>query len=417
MHPSTDINDLVRQSILVLALIIAAAKIGGELMSRIGQPPVLGELLVGVLLGNLNLFGITVLEPLRDNATLSTVAEIGVILLMFQVGVESDLIQLLAVGWSSLAVALLGVSASLGLGYLLSALLNPRAAWITHLFVGGAIMATSIGITARVLRDLGKSNSREAHVILGAAVADDVIGLIVLAVASGLTLASAGTHPGSGAASVLWIVAKALLFLILAAVVGRLVARGLFSQAARLRVPGTLLALSICFCFGIAALAGLAGLAPLIGAFAAGLLLEEIHLQPFLNRGERSIEELLVPVASLIVPVFFVMTGFRVDITSFASPRVLGFALLLTIAAVAGKQVCALGVRARGVNRWAVAFGMLPRGEVSLIFAGIGSAAMVLGRPVLSRDAYAAIVLTVMLTTALTPPVLKSILTRDRPAS
>ena len=174
---------------MVLSLIIVAAKLGGELLGRLGQPPVLGELLVGVLLGNLSLFGITVLEPLRDSSMLRVVAEIGAILLLFEVGVEFDLFQLLAVGWSSLVVATLGVIAPMILGYVVSSQLLPDASWLTHLFVGGTLTATSVGITARVLKDLGKANTKEARIILGAAVADDVIGLVVLAVVSGLVTA------------------------------------------------------------------------------------------------------------------------------------------------------------------------------------------------------------------------------------
>src|SRR5262249_3230452 len=150
-------------------LIIFAAKFGGELMSRLGQPPVLGELLIGVVLGNLSLVGITVLDPLKTSPTMRVVAEIGAILLLFEVGVESDLVQLLAVGWSSLVVATLGVIAPMILGYFVSMWLLPDASWLTHLFVGGTLTATSVGITARVLKDLGKAGTQEARIILGAA--------------------------------------------------------------------------------------------------------------------------------------------------------------------------------------------------------------------------------------------------------
>jgi Kef-type K+ transport system membrane component KefB len=218
----------VRQALLVLTLIIAAAKIGGELLGRIGQPPVLGELLMGVLLGNLGLLGIAALEPLKANAMLGVVAEIGAILLLFEVGVESDLVQLLAVGWSSLLVAALGVVAPLVLGYFVSSQLLPEAGWLTHLFVGGTLTATSVGITARVLKDLGKSNTKEARIILGAAVADDVIGLVILAVASGLVTAAAANSDAAGIswAAASWIFAKAALFLVIAVIVGRFLSPG-----------------------------------------------------------------------------------------------------------------------------------------------------------------------------------------------
>ena len=243
-------SELVLQSMMVLGLIIIAAKLGGELLGRLGQPPVLGELLIGVLLGNLNLFGVTLLDPLKTNPILQVVAQFGAILLLFEVGVESDLIQLLAVGWSSLLVATLGVIAPMALGYVVAMRLLPGAGWLTYLFVGGTLTATSVGITARVLKDLGKANTKEARIILGAAVADDVIGLVVLAVVSGLVSAAVSGSEDSGvsAPAVLLIVAKAAIFLTVAVVVGRFWSQRSFVYAAKLRVAGALLAVCICFC-------------------------------------------------------------------------------------------------------------------------------------------------------------------------
>ena len=403
-----DISELVRQTMMVLVLIIVAAKFGGEVMARLGQPPVLGELLMGVVLGNLSLFGVTLLDPLKNSSSLSILAEIGAILLLFEVGVESDLVQLLAVGSSSLLVATLGVIAPMSLGYIVSSQLIPGANWLSHLFVGATLTATSVGITARVLKDLGKSNTKEARIILGAAVADDVIGLVVLAVISGLTTAAvAGPGPAGTWTSALVVVAKASLFLALAVVVGRFWSQRVFSYAARLQVSGALLAICICFCFVVATLAGIVGLAPIVGAFAAGIVLEEIHYRPFLERGERTVQELLFPLTTLVVPVFFVLMGFRVDLRSFSSAAVLIFAGLITVAAVLGKQICGLGVLERGVDRLTVGVGMIPRGEVGLIFAGLGSTLMLHGHPVLSQTTFSALVLMVMLTTFITPPLLK----------
>jgi len=410
----TDIGELVRNAMMVLTLIIVAAKLGGELMGRLGQPPVLGELLIGVVLGNLNLFGITLLDPLKTNSVIRIVAEIGAILLLFEVGVESDLVQLLAVGWSSLMVATLGVIAPMILGYIVSMQLLPDAGWLTHLFVGGTLTATSVGITARVLKDLGRSNTKEARIILGAAVADDVIGLVVLAVISGLVTA-AMTRSASGGVdwiTCMWIVVKASLFLVLAVVIGRFWSQRAFLYAARLRIPGALLGLCICFCFVVATIAGLVGLAPIVGAFAAGVVLEEVHYRPFLERGERRIEELLFPINTLIVPVFFLVMGLRVDLRSFASPNVLGFAALITLAAIIGKQVCGLGVLESGVSRMIIGVGMIPRGEVGLIFAGLGATLMLRGQPVLPPAIFSALILMIMLSTFITPPLLKSVFER-----
>jgi len=409
IQPSTvgDVSELVRNAVLAVALIIVGAKLGGELMGRIGQPPVLGELLVGVIFGNLNLLGITLLDPLRADTTLRVAAEIGAILLLFEVGVESDLVQLLAVGWSSLVVAMFGVIAPMVLGYFVSAWLMPQASWLTHLFVGGTLTATSVGITARVLKDLGRSGTKEARIILGAAVADDVIGLVVLAVVSGLVTAAAGQGVLIHWTEILWIVAKAALFLTVAVIVGRFWSKRVFIHAARLQVQGVFLGICIAFCFVIAGIAAMVGLAPIVGAFAAGVVLEEVHYQPFLERGERRIQELLFPINTLAVPMFFVLMGFRVDLRSFASPAVIRFAALITLVAIVGKQVCGLGVLERGVDRLVIGVGMIPRGEVGLIFAGLGSTLALAGSPVLSQTVVSALVLMVMLSTFLTPPLLK----------
>jgi len=416
--PAGDIGELVRQSMMVLALIIIAAKLGGELLGRLGQPPVLGELVMGVVLGNLNLLGFTFLDPLKTNSTVRMVGEIGAILLLFEVGVESDLVQLLEVGWSSLLVATLGVIAPMILGYIVSTQLLPGADWLSHMFVGGTLTATSVGITARVLKDLDRSTTKEARIILGAAVADDVIGLIVLAVVSGLVTAAMS---GSGAtgisfSEILWIILKAALFLSLAVVIGRYWSSRVFHYAARLRVSGALLSLCICFCFVVATISGLVGLAPIVGAFAAGVVLEEVHYRPFTQRGERRVQELLYPINTLVVPVFFVLMGLRVDLRTFASPTVLGFAALITLAAIVGKQVCGLGVLENGVDRLVIGVGMIPRGEVGLIFAGMGSTLLLHGQPVLPPATFSALVLMIMLTTFITPSALKFVFDRRKVA-
>jgi Kef-type K+ transport system membrane component KefB len=407
--PEAGISELVRQSLLILTLIIVAAKFGAELLERMGQPPVLGELLMGVLLGNLDLFGITLLNPLKTSSMLGVVAELGAVLLLFEVGVESDLRQMLKVGWSSLLVAALGVVAPMALGYVVSMRLLPDASWLTHLFVGGTLTATSVGITARVLKDLNRADTQEARIILGAAVADDVAGLIVLALVSGLVAAA---MTGSGATQVnwgsaLWVAAKAVAFLVAAVVAGRFWSRHIFVYAARLRVSGALLVVCISFCFIVAALAGYVGLAPIVGAFAAGVVLEEAHYHEFVERGELRLEELLFPINTLIVPVFFVLMGLRVDLRSFAAPGVLGFAALITLVAILGKQICGLGVFERGANRFVIGIGMIPRGEVGLIFASLGSTLMLHHQAVLSKTTFSALVLMVMLTTFITPPLLK----------
>jgi Kef-type K+ transport system membrane component KefB len=409
-----DTGALLQHSLVTLAILILAAKIGGELLGRLGQPHVLGELLAGLLLGNLSLFGITALDALRTSPILDLTAQIGAVLLLFEVGIESDLTQLLEVGSSALLVSCLGVAAPMLLGFGVSAFLFPDSGWITHLFIGGTLSATSVGITARVLKDLGKSNTKEARIILGAAITDDVIGLIVLAVVTGLITAASGSGVGITWTATLWILLKAVLFLTAAILAGRFLSQRVFRHAAKLQIPGVLLGLCISFCFALAALAALAGLAPIVGAFAAGVALEKVHYQPFLERGERDIEELLFPINTLLVPIFFVLMGMRVDLRGFAQPGVLSFTALITLAAILGKQICGLGVLERGVDRLVVGIGMIPRGEVELIFAGLGTTLMLEGRPVLTQSQFSAVVLMVMLTTFLTPPLLKAAFARRR---
>ncbi|MDX1996432.1 MAG: cation:proton antiporter [Thermoanaerobaculia bacterium] len=399
-----------------LVIVIIGAKLGGELFERLKQPAVLGELVVGVLIGNLGLVGLHALEFLKTDPGLAILGEIGVILLLFQVGLETDLDEMLAVGWSSLLVAVLGVVAPFVLGWGVAIWFVPEESTLAHAFLGATLCATSVGITARVLQDLGKSQTREARIVLGGAVIDDVLGLLVLAVISGLIVAAdTGEKLSSGA--ILLIIAKAAAFLIGAVLVGRWLSPLLFRWAGRLRGHGVLFATALVFCFGLAYLSGVLGLAPIIGAFAAGILLDPLHYRHFLDRGDHELDELVKPLSWLLVPVFFVLMGIRVDLATFRDPAVLGFAAVLTIAAVVGKMLCALGVVERGVDRLSVAVGMVPRGEVGLIFAAIGSTLKVGGVPVISPKIFSAIVIMVIITTLLTPPVLKYTLARaDRRA-
>lgn len=399
-----------------LVIVIVGAKLGGELFERLKQPAVLGELVVGVVIGNLGLFGLHALEFLKADPGLAILGEIGVILLLFQVGLETDLDEMLAVGWSSLLVAVLGVVAPFLLGWGVAVWFVPEESTLAHAFLGATLCATSVGITARVLQDLGKSQTREARIVLGGAVIDDVLGLLVLAVISGLIVAAdTGEKLSSGA--ILLIIAKAAAFLIGAVLVGRWLSPLLFRWAGRLRGHGVLFATALVFCFGLAYLSGLLGLAPIIGAFAAGILLDPLHYRHFLDRGDHELDELVKPLSWLLVPVFFVLMGIRVDLATFRDPAVLGFAAVLTIAAVIGKMACAMGVVERGVDRLSVAVGMVPRGEVGLIFAAIGSTLKVGGIPVISPKIFSAIVIMVIITTLLTPPVLKYTLGRaDRRA-
>lgn len=404
-------EDPVAMVALALAVILLLAKLGGDLASRVGQPAVLGELVVGVILGNLVLVGVDVFEPLKTDIHVDMLARLGVLILLFEVGLESTVGQMLKVGVSSLLVAVLGVIAPFALGWGVGAVLLPEHSLYVHLFLGATLTATSVGITARVLKDLDKSQTPEARVILGAAVIDDVLGLVILAAVSGV-IAAADQGTTLSYASIGIILLKAGAFLFLSIALGVLFSARLFRLASHLRTRGVLLAMGLGFCFFLSWLAGWIGLAPIVGAFAAGLILEETHYRDFIDKGEHDLEELIHPIAGFLVPVFFVLMGMRTDIAQFADPTVLALAGALTLAAIIGKQVCSLGIIGTGVDRVTVGIGMIPRGEVGLIFANIGLTLQVKGEHIIDPKTFSAVVIMVIVTTMVTPPALKWSLTR-----
>ncbi|HEU5056179.1 MAG TPA: cation:proton antiporter [Kofleriaceae bacterium] len=394
-----------------MAIVLVAAKLGGDLAARLRQPPVLGELLAGVLLGNLALVGVDWFERIEVDPAIEFLSRVGVLVLLFEVGLESTVRQMLRVGLSSLLVAVVGVIAPFALGWLTAAWLLPDASAYVHAFIGATLCATSVGITARVLKDLGWSHSDEARVILGAAVIDDVLGLVVLAVVGGI-IAAADRGVALSYVSIAAIIGKAGAFLVLSLLLGVLLAPRMLRLASFLRARGVLLAIGLAFCFSLSWLASVIGLAAIVGAFAAGLILEDVHYRDFVGRGEHGLEELIQPISSFVVPFFFVLMGMRTDLRAFGDPGVLGLAGALTVAAIAGKQVCGLAVLGRGVDRLSVGIGMIPRGEVGLIFANIGIGLTLAGEPVISQSTYSAVVAMVIVTTLVTPPALAWSLSR-----
>lgn len=410
MHDLLPVSDVA----LALAIILVAAKLGGEVASRVRQPAVLGELVIGIVLGNLGLLGFSSLEHLKTDAFLGMLAELGVIILLFEVGLESTVREMLKVGASAAVVAMLGVVAPLGLGWAVGAWLAPEAGGLVHAFLGATLAATSVGITARVLRDLGESRSPEARVILGAAVIDDVLGLVVLAAVTA-AIAAANTGSQLSYTALGFTLGKALLFLTASLGLGLVVSPRLFTLASRLHTRGVLLALGLAFCFSFAWLAHSLGLAAIVGAFAAGLILEDAHYQDFMDRGEHSLEDLLRPISAFLAPVFFVVMGMRTDLAAFARMDVLGLGAALTLAAIAGKQVCSFGVFGSPADRLTVGIGMVPRGEVGLIFASVGATLKIGGRPVIDPATFSAVVIMVVVTTLVTPPALSWSFARRKP--
>jgi Kef-type K+ transport system membrane component KefB len=399
-------DDGIDRALLALAILLPAAKLCGWLAERARLPAVLGELLAGIVVGNLTLFGYDGLSYLKSDAALATLAELGVILLLFEVGLESSLADLIKVGVSSLLVAIVGVALPFVLGWAVSAWLLPAHSYYVHAFVGAALSATSVGITARVLRDIGRLKSREASIILGAAVIDDVLGLVILAVVTGM-IAAAGAGAAFTASSITWLVAKVIVFLAASLTLGLFLAPRLMARAARANIKGLMFVLSLSFCFVLAYIAALIGLAAIVGAFAAGLILQRVPWGEYATEGERSMEDLLHPVSAFLVPLFFAHTGLQMNVAWLGRPDVLALALALTAAAIVGKQACCLAVVERGLNRVAIGIGMIPRGEVGLIFAGIGLTLAIGGERIVDDATFAAIVVMVMLTTLVSPPLLQ----------
>lgn len=418
-------------TLLLIAVILIAARLS-SVVERFGQPPVLGEMLVGVALGNLALLGITAFEPIRHNEVIAFLAELGVVILLFQVGLESNIGEMRRVGARALAVACVGVAVPFALGtYLVGPLLLPGLSLNGYLFLGATLTATSVGITARVFRDLGVLHSVEAQIVLGAAVIDDVLGLIILAVVSAIV-----TVGSVSAGDVSLILLKAVGFLAAAVFVGQLAAPWLGRALSRIHT-GTGMKFTLALCFGLicAYLAELIGLAPIVGAFAAGLVLDPVHFESFESpkiveelreelehhkltqvgqveaimrrHADRHVEDIVEPIGHLLSPIFFVLTGMSVRLETFFDPGVLLVALGLAVAAFAGKAVA--GLAAGSVNRQIVGWGMVPRGEVGLIFAAAGQA---LG--ILDARTFAVLVVVILLTTLLTPPILSYVIRRGQ---
>jgi Kef-type K+ transport system membrane component KefB/predicted amino acid-binding ACT domain protein len=366
-----------------ILVVLLAAKLAAEVAERVHVPAVVGEIVAGILIGP------SVLGLVGHDEVLTVLGELGVILLLLNVGLEMSLAQLGAVGRAALAVACIGVvvpvlgGTAVGAGF--------GFGGHTALFLGAALAATSVGITARVFADLRALTSVEARTVLGAAVADDVLGLVLLTVV--VRIVSEGSVSISGLAAVIGI---ALAFLVITVAVGSRLGPRMFRVVLeRSRSPGTLVGLGLAFALGFAVLADAADLAPIVGAFVAGVALSGTEASERIGRE-------LTPVGHLLIPVFFLQIGIETDIGSFAEPRVLAIAGVLTVVAIAGKLVAAAGALGSPGDKWLIGLGMLPRGEVGLIFATIG-----LEQGVLDADEYAALIAVVLVTTLAAPPLLR----------
>jgi Kef-type K+ transport system membrane component KefB len=403
------VNELT--GILVdLFLIFLAAKAAAELFERLRQPPVLGELLVGVLIGPhaLGLIGVpevALIEAFHGDVAASqealdlvfhVIAEIAVVVLLFFVGLETRIADILKVGGRATTVALFGVVLPFVLGYWLMVFLGRPQ--IEAIFMGAAMVATSVGITARVMRDLGVIASRESRIILGAAVIDDILGMIILAVVAGLAVSGAISPLG-----VTVIAGQAVLFTAFVVLVGTGALRRYSLQLNRLRMDDAPLAISLLTMLGLAALSAIVGLAAIIGAFLAGMVFAEA-------REHHELERRALPIYHFLVPFFFVITGAQVDWRLFLDGGLMTLALGVTVLALLGKLVgcglAMLGTRNRSIA--IVGVGMAPRGEVGLIVASFG-----LSLGAFPPSIFGVVVVMSLLTTIVVPPILSLLYVGD----
>ncbi|NOK59070.1 MAG: Kef-type K+ transport system, membrane component KefB [Chloroflexi bacterium AL-W] len=418
-------------TLVLIAVMLILAKLSG-LIERAGQPTVLGELLVGVILGNLVLIGIPWFEPIKSDELIAFLAELGVIFLLFQVGLESNITEMRRVGISALLVAVIGVVVPFVLGtYVVGPWLLPDLPANTYLFLGATLTATSVGITARVFQDLGVLRTSAAKIVLGAAVIDDVIGLVILAVVSAIVSAGSVSVGEVG-----MILLTAIAFLGGSIVLGQMLAPYLGGWLSRVHPGiGMKFAMAISFCLALAYMAQLIGLAPIVGAFAAGLILDAVHFRTFdepeiirevreavhasdqttqdrvatvlRHHGDKHVEHLVEPIGHFLAPLFFVYTGMSVQLQTLFNPSIMLVAITVTIVAFIGKIVSGLVVNKH--DRWLVGWGMVPRGEVGLIFVATGQT---LG--VISPEIVSVIVIMVILSTLCTPPILTLLVKRSK---
>lgn len=366
----------------VLVALLVSTKLLGVLSQRIGQPAVVGELIAGVLLGK-SVFGL--LDP-ADPVILS-LAELGVLVLLFEIGLHTDLKSLMKVGREAITVALVGVVLPFGFGY--AAAIALGLSTIPAIVAGAALTATSIGISARTLSDLGQLNTPEGQIVLGAAVLDDIVGLVILSVVSGLVGGVALTFGGIAITS-----AIAIGFVVAAVVLGGLLVPPVFRAIAGIEASGTLGVIGLAFAFLLAWLASSAGSATIIGAFSAGLIL---HGTP-----QRSaIEKATTQLGHFFVPIFFASVGAAVELSTLGNVKVLLIGAALIVVGVIGKFAAGYSPVWFKGNKSLIGIAMIPRGEVGLIFARMG-----LATGALTSQLYSAIAMMVLVTTFITPPLL-----------
>lgn len=388
---------------LHLMAILLAARIFAELAVRLQVPAVIGELLAGVVLGP------SVLGWLDLNVPFRLLAEIGIILLLFEVGLETDMGRLIATGLKSLWVATLGFVAPFVLGFAAAYWLFDMTL-LAALFVGGTLTATSIGITVRVLTDLKRQHSREAQIVLGAAVLDDVMGVVLLAVLYEFYLGG-GINIGNAGKVALFVG----VFFVLAPLAARVISMVIKRFDAVTEIPGLIPTAIVALVLFFAWLAHAIGAPELLGGFAAGLALSRRFFFPFgvALRADpdfaHRIEGQMSPIIHLFTPIFFVSVGLSLNLREidWSSTFIWSFSLTAFVLAMAGKLVGGLVSGERGLRALIVGLAMSPRGEVGLIFAELGRTS-----GIMSGEIYAATVIVIVFTTFLPPLIIKGLYRR-----
>jgi Kef-type K+ transport system membrane component KefB len=395
---ASGVSETFTRTSLLLILMITLADICGFIFERLGMAEILGEIYAGIMLGNLALIGIEfdLSELLRSSEFMVYSSELALVLLLFLVGLESDMRGLLRVGSNALAVAVSGVVLPVILGLAAGAVLG-YGTGVEGWFVGAMLAATSVGITAKLLGDNGLVKTRSAQVILGAAVIDDVVGILLLAV-----LASVVVTGEVSAGQLSWIVAKALLFFAGAIFIGQKLMPSVVHIVSLNKHASVWTGFALCLALGFAQLAHFAGLAPLIGAFIAGLLLDDVDFRIGGALQKHRLEELVKPISDIMITIFFVGIGAQVQLQALMDPQVLLLIVSLTAVAIVSKGAAGYMVRGPGFDRLGIGFGMIPRGEVGLVFA-----AFAFGHQVFDAQMYSALVLVVLLTTLIGPILLK----------
>lgn len=432
-------HETIFQTLLFLVILLFFAKLGG-VVEKFGIPSVLGELFAGIILSVYGFLGLQLIDQMRTNEIIIFLSQFGAILLLFQVGLESNIRQMISVGTQSLLVALVGVATPFLLGtFVIGPIFFSDGEFATHLFIGASIVATSVGITATVFKSLGISKSHTAQTVIGAAVIDDILGLLLLAIISAFV-----SGEGVSLAAITILTIKAFAFLGIAIVSGHLFAERISRFFSNLHTgTGMKLSLVILIALAYAYIATLFGLEPIIGAFAAGLILDAVHFRFFdlpkvaydlaklkgHDDQERHtiahlkheishthVEDMVQSISIIFVPLFFAYTGLQVDVASLLNPNLYLIAIACAILAILSKLIAGFMVKGDLQKKLIIGFAMVPRGEVGLIFLSIGKS---LG--VLNEEVFSVLLIVIIATTFIAPLALKYICTRqfatDHPAS